>query len=105
MEEEFICNKVYKIIVICNTEPITTRVETTLDLWLSKNPEAQEMISLIDLSNELFYSPTLNGDEGIYTIFKNLNYHLLSVLDGGDSYSAFYQQNNSKYDCDMSMDK
>ena len=35
-------------------DPITTRVETTLDVWLSENPEAQEMISLIDLSNELF---------------------------------------------------
>ena len=83
-------------------ESTTSLVETTLDVWLSENPEAQNMISGLDLSNELFDSPTLNDDEGIYTIFKNLNSHLLSVLDGGDSYSAEYEQNNIKYDCDMS---
>ena len=81
---------------------MTTTVETTLDEWLSSNSSAQNIISAIDLSNELFDPPTLNGDEGIHTIFKNLNSHLLSVLDGGDSYNAFYEQNDSNYDNNMS---
>ncbi len=83
-------------------ESTTSLVETTLDEWLSNSSIAQNMISGLDLSNELFDSPTLNDDEGIYTIFKNLNSHLLSVLDGGDSYSAIYPQNNSYYNSDMS---
>ena len=80
----------------------TTRVETTLNDWLSSNDNAEKIISSIDLSNELFDPPTLNDDEGIHTIFKNLNYHLLSVLDGGDSYSAVYPQYDITYNSDMS---
>lgn len=81
---------------------MATTVETSLDDWLNSNLGAQSIIYTLDLTNELFDSPTLNDDEGIYTIFKNLNSHLLSVLDGGDSYSAIYTQNNSYYNSDMS---
>lgn len=73
--------------------------KTTLDEWLSSNPDAQDTISALDLTNELFDAPTLNDDTGIYNIFKNLNSNLLSVLDGGDSYEA---HDDSDYNCDMS---
>ena len=73
----------------------TSPVETSLNDWLANNSFAEDMISALDLSNELFDTPTLNDDEGIYTIFKNLNSHLLSVLDGGDTYDTYYTTYNS----------
>ena len=64
-------------------------VSTTLNNWLDNNPNNSELVASIDISSKQYNPPTFNDDSGMYSIFKNLNSHLLSVLDGADSYYPF----------------
>ena len=55
-------------------------VSTTLNNWLENNPDNSELVASIDISSKKYNTPTLNNNFGMYSIFKNLNSHLLSVL-------------------------
>ena len=76
-------------------------VSTTLNNWLENNPDNSELVASIDITNKKYNTPTFNNNFGMYSIFKNLNSHLLSVLDGRDSYSSF-DSIHYKYDGDIS---
>ena len=76
-------------------------VSTTLNNWLENNPENSELVASIDISNKKYNPPTFNDNTGIYSIFKNLDSHLLSVLDGADSYNS-YDSIHYKYYGDLS---
>jgi hypothetical protein len=73
-------------------------VSTTLTEWIYENESAQDVIGSIDLSDEKYDPPTLNNDTGLYTILKNGNSNFLSVLDGGDNYTAYDNNADGGYD-------
>ena len=59
-------------------------VSTTLNSWLENNPDNSELVASIDITNKK-YNPLHLMIIQVYILFLKLT-HLLSVLDGADSY-------------------